>query len=80
MRISFYGKLADAIGREIRRDDLGGRTVGELRMVLADAYPAAAADLLSHRVRVFVHDVVAGETHVIGSDDAIALLPPVSGG
>lgn len=80
MKITLYGKLGEAIGREISVDDMAGRTVSDLRHRLAEQHGALAADLLSPRVRACVNDAVVEEDRVIGPNDELALLPPVSGG
>ncbi len=81
LKISFFGKLGDSIGREVCLErDLACCTVAELRQALADAYPASAADLLSPRLRARVNDEIVGGAAEIESGDDVALLPPVSGG
>ena len=80
MRITLFGKLGEAIGREISVDDMAGRTISDVRRSLAVQHPRHAADLLSPRVRACVNDVIVDENRVIEPDDELALLPPVSGG
>lgn len=81
LTITLFGKLSDSIGREVCLDhDTGTVTVAELRRALADKYPAAAADVLSPRLRAFVNNEVVDEVRVIVAGDEVALLPPVSGG
>ena len=80
MKITLYGKLGEALGREISLDEIAGRTVGDLRRALAEQHPRLAADLLSPRVRACVNDAMVGEDFAIRAGDEVALLPPVSGG
>jgi molybdopterin converting factor small subunit len=80
LKITLYGKLGEAVGREIAFDDMPGRTVAHLRRTLAERHPALAADLLSPRVRACVNDALVGEDWVLSRGDELALLPPVSGG
>ena len=80
MRISLFGKLGDLIAREISFDEGHAATVGALREALAQAYPDAADDLLSPRVRACVNDKVVSDSETLAPGDEVALLPPVSGG
>lgn len=80
MKITLYGKLGEAIGREISLGELAGWTVWQVRRTLAEQHPGLASDLLSPRVRACVNDSIVGEDRVIGPGDELALLPPVSGG
>ena len=79
MKILFFGKLGETIGREIElARPAGVETVGALRRHLAERHPAA--DLIGPRVRVCVGDAIAGDDAEIGEDSEIAFLPPLSGG
>jgi molybdopterin converting factor small subunit len=80
MRILFYGRLAEAIAPEIELDNSAGRSVSQLREMLAAAHPDAAAILASKRSRACVGQVLVGEDHLIGAGDQVEFLPPVSGG
>ena len=79
MRILFFGKLGETIGREVQLalpDDV--TTVGQLRRLLAERHPQA--DLTSPRLRVCVDDSVAGDEEVVRDENEVAFLPPLSGG
>jgi molybdopterin converting factor small subunit len=79
--VSLFGKLGDLIGREVSLDlPHPAPTVGEVRKALADAYPRAASDLLSPRVRACVGDIMVDDRHPLAPGDEVSLLPPVSGG
>ena len=80
MRISLFGKLGDLIAREIFFDAGNAATVGALRQALAAAYPVAAEDLLSPRVRACINDMIVDDGQPLVPGDEVALLPPVSGG
>ena len=80
MRITLYGKLGEAIGREIACDELVGCTIAQARRALAERHPQVAPDLLSPRVRACIDNAIVGEEAIIAPGDAVALLPPVSGG
>jgi len=76
VKVLLYGRLSDAIGREI---DVGAvDTVAEVRRRLATDYPAVSAAL--RRSRSFVRDQLVADDFVPQADDVIEFLPPVSGG
>ncbi len=78
--VTLFGRLSEAIGRELELSSQGIGTVADLRRTLAERYPAAHGDLASPRVRACVNDAVVGDDHPLASGDSVALLPPVSGG
>lgn len=80
MRIHFYGKLADMLGRELEFPVNGDCTVAELRGRLAAAHPHAADSLNNKRVRACVSDSIVADSHVLVPGDGIEFLSPVSGG
>lgn len=81
MKIVFYGKLADGIGREIDFDPgIAVRNVGELRAALAEAWPEYAADLSGPRVKAMIADDVVSDDTPLGRSQTIEFFPPVSGG
>ena len=81
LKIVFFGKLAETVGREVALDHgAAGTTIAQLRQALAARYPAAASDLLSQRVRACINDRIADDAEEVGPCDEVALLPPVSGG
>ena len=79
MKIEFYGRLAERLGRkiEVSAPDC---PIAELRRLLAELRPEAAADLLRPGVRACVDDVLVPDHHVVRAGQSIAFLPPVSGG
>ena len=80
MRISFYGRLAEAIGREVELDTAEACAVGEVRARLAERFPHAASDLVSPRVRACVGDRMVPDSFVVVPGDAVDILAPLSGG
>ncbi|HVI05051.1 MAG TPA: MoaD/ThiS family protein [Sphingomicrobium sp.] len=78
MKVLFYGRLAEAIGSRAELDQSPGCSVAEVRRQLCRIYPSAR-DMLG-RSRAFISDVVVTDDHLLGSDDEIEFLPPVSGG
>lgn len=80
MKIAFFGKLRHALGDECEVAAQDGETVARLRNRLAGLHPEAAGDLLSPRVRACVADTIVAEDFVLGEDDRVEFLPPLSGG
>ena len=78
MKILFYGRLADAIDRQIELDAPDGCSVADIRRRLAASYPDAAATL--DRSRACVGSALVADSHAIAADEAVEFLPPVSGG
>ena len=79
MKILFFGKLGDTIGREVELalpPDVA--TLGQLRKLLAERYPQV--DLTSPRLRICLDDSVAGDDEVVRDENEVAFLPPLSGG
>jgi molybdopterin converting factor small subunit len=79
LRIQFYGKLSEQIGREIDLD-AAGADVAALRRRLCELFPAAAAELARPSIRVWVDDVVVPGDFVVGPDQQVGFFPPLSGG
>ena len=80
MKIGFFGRLRDSLGDEREVAAEAGETVAHLRIRLAGLYPRAADDLLSPRVRACVADTLVGEEFLLGEQERIEFLPPLSGG
>ena len=78
MRVLLYGRLADAIGRQVDVDTPRGSSIGELRRELAGRHPAAAQTL--GRSRACVGRSLVRDDHVLTTGDEVEFLPPVSGG
>lgn len=81
MKIIFYGKLAETIGREIYFDPAPPTTsVGELRTALAKAWPNCADDITGPRVKALIGDDFVGDDTPLDRSMLIEFFPPVSGG
>jgi sulfur-carrier protein len=79
--ILFFGRLADRMGRDVIADlPDEGCTVAELRRLLSDRHPHAAAELARPSVRACVDQEIVPETCIIRPGQEIAFIPPVSGG
>jgi MoaE-MoaD fusion protein len=79
MKIHFYGRLAESLGRDIEVEVPGGCSIADLRQRLATEYPHAA-NSLGHRARALVGDVVVADSHFVRPGDSVEFFPPVSGG
>jgi molybdopterin converting factor small subunit len=80
MKIFFYGKLADAVGKEIEIPANGLSSVGSLKRQLAVTYPAMAVPLQNGRVKALVGETFVGDDHPLSPGDEVEFLAPVSGG
>jgi molybdopterin converting factor small subunit len=80
VRICFYGRLADTIGREVEIDMGRECSVGELRSRIATLYPHAADDLASPRVKACVGETIVPDGFRVRPDQNVEILAPLSGG
>ncbi len=76
-QVRLFAGLREAAGASAV--ELPGSTVGEILAVAAARYGSDFARGLEH-ARVWVNGDPAGEDHTVGTEDEVALLPPVSGG
>ncbi len=80
MKILFFGRLAESLGRELDLDVPAGCTIAELRRRIAGALPEAAGQLSSAGARACIdHEIVAESARVLPSHE-VAFVPPLSGG
>lgn len=80
MKITFYGRLAGVLGRELDLVVEEPCTIARLRDRIAATFPAAAGLLEDQRVRACVGSELVADDHRIGATDEIEFLAPVSGG
>jgi len=80
MRISLFGSLADAIGREVELPLAGGIPVAEVRRQVIERYPEAASILRRPEVRACLGDRIVGEDETVPAGAELAFFPPLSGG
>jgi molybdopterin converting factor small subunit len=79
--LTFYGSLADRIGRTLTADAPADvRDVAGLKAWLASAYPQAATELLRPGTRAVIGDKIVSDAAPLDGAMAVELLPPVSGG
>jgi molybdopterin converting factor subunit 1 len=80
LRVIFFGRLAEMMGRE-RDVSLGSAaTVGDLFDRLASEDADLRAALAATRVRFAVNNTIAPASQKINDGDEVAVLPPFSGG
>lgn len=80
MKILFYGKLADVVGRELELPAEPGCSIAELRELIAVEHPEVAEPVRNKRVRACIGDAIVPENHVVGPGEQVEFFPPVSGG
>lgn len=81
MKIEFYGRLGDCLGREVELNvPDAGCTVGEVRAMIAELHPDAAGDLALPSVRACLGDNIVGDSHAVTPRDTLSFFPPLSGG
>jgi molybdopterin converting factor small subunit len=80
LRILFYGRLADVIGREVQVDAAAGCSIAQLRRRLTADHPNADRTLQDGRIRACVDDAVVDDDYIVTATDKVEFLPPVSGG
>jgi molybdopterin converting factor small subunit len=78
MRIRFYGRLADAFGRDYDVDVDLPSTVGATREQLQALRPNE--DLDYRRAKACVNGVLVEDDCVVHEGDSLEFLAPVSGG
>jgi molybdopterin converting factor small subunit len=80
MRILFYGRLAEVMGRELELSAQQRCSIAELRERIAAERPEAAEPMLNKRVRACIGDAIVGENHIVAPGEHVEFFPPVSGG
>jgi len=80
MRILFYGRLAEAIGRELDLDVQAPSSIADIRERLAIEYPAAASSLRNGRALTCIDGTLVGDDHRVAADERVEFLAPLSGG
>jgi molybdopterin converting factor small subunit len=78
LQILFYGRLADAFGRQTELDIDLPCTVGATREQLRPIRPDE--DLSYRRAKAFVNGVLVKDDCVVHEGDSLEFLAPVSGG
>ncbi|KON86053.1 molybdenum cofactor biosynthesis protein MoaD [Sporosarcina globispora] len=74
-KIMFFAHLRDSVGEESVTKDVSGKTIAELKQMLAEEY-----ELKLDSVMAAVNEEFASDDEVIQDGDTVAFIPPVSGG
>jgi molybdopterin converting factor small subunit len=81
MRVLFYGRLGERLGRSVEIAlPPGAASVGAVRALLAERFPDAGGELMRPSLRASVGDALVGDAHPVADTDVIEFFPPVSGG
>lgn len=81
MRVCFFGKMGEAIGREVEIEIPGSAgTVAGLRGLLAEHYPDAADALTDLGLKACIADAIVNDDHPIAGVEQVEFFPPLSGG
>lgn len=75
-KILFFAHLRDAVGEEVIRLDVSGKTVFQLKELLSEKYRFQKFDT----VMTAINEEFANDDETIQPEDEIAFIPPVSGG
>lgn len=80
MKILLFGRLGEALGREVEVElPPEGCSVAALRSLLA-ARGSAFATLAAPGARACVDQAIVGEDHLVRPGQELAFIPPLSGG
>ena len=75
-KILFFAHLKDAVGEDSIRLDVSGKTVADVKELLAEKYQFQKFDT----VMTAVNEEFSSDDDIIQPGDEIAFIPPVSGG
>lgn len=75
-KVMFFAHLRDLVGEESIKIAAAGKTVAELKEMIAEQFAAAKFDT----VMTAINEEFATNDEVIKDGDEIAFIPPVSGG
>jgi molybdopterin converting factor subunit 1 len=81
MRILFFGRLGDRLGRDTEIDlppDV--RDIADLRRLLATLKPEVGSEFLGRSLRAAVGDMIVTDDHPVNEKSEVAFFPPLSGG
>lgn len=75
-KILFFAHLRDAVGKESLLMEAAGKTVAKLKDEIANTYKLDKMET----VMTAINEEFAMNEEIIGENDVIAFIPPVSGG
>jgi molybdopterin converting factor small subunit len=79
VKIVLYGRLADSLGRELRMDVGDSCTISSVKERIIRDQPVAA-ETLKRSSRAVVGGLLVSDDQVVGGEETIEFLPPLSGG
>ena len=79
MKVTFYGKLADILGRELDLAMETPCTIAGLRERIVASFPAAFP-MGDKRVRACIGGAIVLDDHPVTPTEEVEFLAPVSGG
>lgn len=81
MKVLFFGRLGEQIGREIEVDlPAGGCSVADLRQLVAHENAAATDALARPGIRAAVDQAIVADDAWVKPGQEVAFLSPLSGG
>jgi len=80
VKIVLYGRLADSLGRELHLDVGGSCTISAIKERIIRDHPVAAETLMKRSSRAVVGGLLLSDDQVVGGEDIVEFLPPLSGG
>lgn len=75
-KVLFFAHLRDEAGEEFVQLDLAGKTVADVKAIVAESYGLQKLD----SAMTAINEEFASNEEVIKEGDVIAFIPPVSGG
>lgn len=74
--VHYFAGIREMTGTNTEDIDFAGKTVGQLKEQLIQKYP----EMQGNALHVAVNEEYALPTDILSEGDAVALIPPVSGG
>ena len=80
VKIVLYGRLADSLGRELHIDVGGSCTISSIKERIIRDHPVAAEMLMQRRSRAVVGGSLVSDDQMVGREETVEFLSPLSGG
>lgn len=81
VKVRFFGKLGEAIGREVDIEPpAADQSVAQLRAMLAGLYPQWRDELAAATLKACVDDTIVDDGFRIRPGVTVEFFPPLSGG
>lgn len=79
VRVLFFASARESVGHAQEDFDVGGHSVGSIKTVLVERYPALAPVLARSRLAMG-HHFVQHDDDTVPDGAVLAVIPPVAGG